>query len=76
MENWQSALCTRAKTGRPISGWPSHLGWWPNYKENRGGREGSPMTAGRQCQRRGLAGDSVEEHYGDSGFDFGDRGEE
>jgi hypothetical protein len=36
MENWQSALCIRAKTGRPI------------YKENRGGREGSPMAAGRQ----------------------------
>jgi hypothetical protein len=36
MENWQSALCIRAETGRPI------------YKENRGGREGSSMAAGRQ----------------------------
>jgi hypothetical protein len=25
MENWQRALCIPAKTG-----WPSHLGWWPN----------------------------------------------
>jgi hypothetical protein len=27
-ENWQSVLCTRAETGGP-----SHMGWWPTYKE-------------------------------------------
>jgi hypothetical protein len=49
MENWQSALCTRAETGQPISSEPNHLGWWTNYKENKGGREDSPMAAGRWC---------------------------
>jgi hypothetical protein len=39
-ENWQSVLCTRAETGGP-----SHLGWWPTYKEKYGRERG--LTHGR-----------------------------
>jgi hypothetical protein len=37
MEKWKVALCKRAKTGRPASDWPNHLGWWPISVETREG---------------------------------------